>query len=108
MALACLLCVAIISIPVYFTGEPAKDSIADLAGVSEEVIDQHEQAAHFAFFAIEWVGALALAGLWLFRTEPPPRWFLGMLLVGSLLTVGAMIHTADQGRQIRHPEIATR
>jgi hypothetical protein len=29
-----------------------------------------------------------------------------MLLVGSLLTAGVMIYTANQGRQIRHPEIA--
>jgi hypothetical protein len=62
-------------------------------------------AVSFAFTGIECVGVLAIAGLWLFRNEQPPRWFLMMLLAGSLLTVIAMIETADRGRQIRHPEI---
>ena len=107
VSFACLASVAIISIPVYFTGKPAENVIEHLAGVSEEIVERHEEAAQFAFTGIECVGALALAGLWLFRTEPPPRWFLAILLVGSLLTAGAMIYTANRGRQIRHPEIAT-
>ena len=105
VSLACLASVAIISIPVYFTGPPAEEAIKRLAGISEEVVERHEEAAQFAFTGIECVGALALAGLWLFRTKPPPRWFLAILLVGALLTVGVMVYTANQGRQIRHPEI---
>lgn len=104
LALASLLGVAMLSIPVYFTGEPAQEAIARQAAVPDEVVERHAQAAQFAFFSIEWVGALALAGLWLFRTEPAPRWFLAILLVGSLLTAGVMVYTANQGRQIRHPD----
>ena len=106
VSFACLASVAIISIPVYFTGKPAEHVIEHLGDVSEEVVEQHGEAAQFAFTGIECVGALALAGLWLFRAEPPPRWFLVILLVGSLLTVGAMTYTANRGRQIRHPEVA--
>jgi hypothetical protein len=106
VSFACLASVAIISIPVYFTGRPAEAVIRHLPGFSEEVVEGHEAAAQFAFTGIECVGVLALAGLWLFRSEPPPRWFLMVLLVGSLLTVVTMIETADRGRQIRHPELA--
>ena len=107
VSFACLASVAIMSIPVYFTGPPAEEAIKHLPGVSEEVVERHEEAAQVAFTAIECVGALALAGLWLFRTEPAPPWFLTILLVGSLLMAGAMIYTANRGRQIRHPEITT-
>ena len=107
VSLACLAGVAIISIPVYLTGEPAESVVKSLPGVSKELIEPHEEAAQVAFAAIEFVGALALAGLWLFRVEPPPRWFLLILLVGSVLTAGVMIYTANQGRHIRHSEIAS-
>lgn len=83
LALASLLGVAILSIPVYFTGEAAERAIERQAGMPDEVVERHGQAAQFAFFSIEWVGAAALAGLWLFRTEPTPRWFLAILLVGA-------------------------
>ena len=55
VSFACLASVAVISIPVYFTGEPAKQAIERLAGTSEEVIERHEEAAQFAFTAIECV-----------------------------------------------------
>jgi hypothetical protein len=100
VSFACLASVAIISIPVYFTGPPAEEAITHLAGISEEVVERHEEVAQFAFTAIECVGALALAGLWLFRIEPPPRWFVVMLLVRSVLTAGVMIFMANLGRQI--------
>jgi hypothetical protein len=38
VSLACLASVAIISIPVYFTGQPAEEAIKHLAGISEEVV----------------------------------------------------------------------
>jgi hypothetical protein len=105
VSFACLASVAIISIPVYFTGRPAEEVIRHLPDFSAEIVERHEAAAQFALTGVECVGVLALAGLWLFRSEPAPRWFLMILLVGSLLTVVAMIETAGRGRQIRHPEV---
>ena len=97
--------IALISIPVYFTGEPASDQVARLDNVAPDAIEEHEEAANFAFAAVECVGALALAGVLLFRTEPVPRWFLMITLIGALLSVGAAIYTADRGRRIRHTEL---
>jgi hypothetical protein len=93
---------------VYFTGEPASEQVAHLAGVSPDAIEEHEEAANFGFAAVECVGALALAGLLLFRRQPVPRWFLTITLVGSLLSVGAALCTADKGRRIRHTELVSR
>jgi len=105
LSLTCNVVIALISIPVYFTGEPASDQVAHLDGVAPDAIEEHEEAANFAFAAVECVGALALAGLLLFRTEPVPRWFLTITLVGALLSVGTVIYTADRGRRIRHTEL---
>jgi hypothetical protein len=106
LSFAFILAIALLSIPVYFTGTAAKEQINHLAGVSLAAIEEHEEAAQFGFAAIECVGALALAGLLLFRTEPVPRWFLTIVLIGSLLTAGAMYSTADKGRLIRHTELS--
>ena len=105
LSFAFIVAIAVLSIPVYFTGNAAETQIEHLAGVSPAAIEEHEEAARFGFTAIECVGALALAGLLLFRAEPVPRWFLLIMLVGSLLAVGAMYYTADKGRRIRHSEI---
>jgi hypothetical protein len=102
---AFLVAIALISIAVYFTGAPARHQIEHLPGVTRDAIDRHAKAADFGLTAISCLGTLALAGLWLFRREPIPRWFLGVMLVGSLLTVGAMLYTAGKGRDIRHPEV---
>jgi len=106
LSFAFILAIALISIPVYFTGEPAGEQITRLAGESPAAIEEHEEAAQFGLAAIECVGALALAGLLLFRAEPVPRWFLMIMLIGSLLTAGAMYYTADRGRLIRHTELS--
>lgn len=106
VSFAFIVATALISIAVYFTGEPASDQVAQFQEISAEAIHQHEEAADFGFTAIECVGALALAGLWLFRKEPVPQWFLVITLMGSLLTVAAMFYAADKGRYIRHPELA--
>jgi hypothetical protein len=105
LSLTCNVVIAVISIPVYFTGQPASDQVAHLDGVASGAIEAHAEAANFGFAAVESVGTLALAGLLLFRTEPVPRWFLTITLVGSLLSVGATIYTADRGRRIRHTEL---
>lgn len=108
VAFACVTAIALISIVVYFTGEPASHQVEKYPEVSAQAIHQHEEVANFGFAAIECVGALALAGLWLFRKEPVPRWFLMITLVGSLLTIVAMFYTANSGRDIRHPEVRSR
>src|SRR5215471_14527931 len=62
VSLACFASVALMSLPVYFTGPPAEAVIRHLPDFSEEVVKRHEEAAQFAFTGIECVGVLALAG----------------------------------------------
>ena len=106
VSLAFLVAVALLTVPVYLTGEPAEKSIMLLEGIEESFIEQHEAAAQWAFGAQLALGVLALAGLFLTRqSRPLPKWCARALLVLALAVCGLMGRAANYGGQIRHPEI---
>jgi uncharacterized membrane protein YeaQ/YmgE (transglycosylase-associated protein family) len=92
---------------VYLTGEPAEELVEGLPGVSEAILERHEEAALFATILLGVVGAVALGGLLAFRTRATgiPRGFAAAALLLALLPAGAMGYTANLGGQIRHTEI---
>ncbi len=99
---------AIVTIPVYFTGEPAEEVVEHLIGVAESVIEQHEEAAEVSFLITGILGSVALAGLVFFRNaQHIPHWFTTSILVLALVVGGSMAWTANLGGQIRHSEIRT-
>ncbi len=101
-----LLLIAGISVlPVYFTGEGAEETVEHLPGVSEALIEEHEDMAKFALVSILATGTLALA------TYVSLRWIktnqvlkIFVILLG-FLSAGLMIQTAHLGGQVRHSEI---
>ena len=100
-----LVAIAIITIPVYLTGEPAEEIVEHMPGFSEEILERHEWAALIAIFLTEIVGILALVGLVVHR--PPkemPGWFLPTLLFLCLVAVGWVGWTSSIGGQISHEE----
>ena len=103
--LSLLVLLALLSLAVFFTGEPAEELVENLAGVSEPMIERHEEAALFATIALVVVGALSLAGLLSFRRRAIPLRLPAVLLLLSLVPAGAVAWTANLGGQIRHPEI---
>jgi uncharacterized membrane protein len=106
VSLGVLVIVALLAIPAYLTGEPAEEIIEDLPGVSEATIEEHEDAATFAFAGVLAVGALALGRLVVhWRAKPAPNWIVIVVLVLSVIVFAMMIRTADLGGQIRHPEL---
>lgn len=56
LGLAAVVMVAALALPTYLTGEPAEEVVERLPGVSERVIDRHQDAATTAFVAVEVVG----------------------------------------------------
>jgi len=97
---------ALLALPVYFTGEPAEKVVEHLPGVTEPLIEEHEDAALFALLMAAGTGVVALAGLILFRrAERLPGWIVGAALVLSLATSGLMGWTANRGGRIRYTEI---
>lgn len=93
------------SVVVYLTGEQAEEAVERLAGVTEALIEPHEEAALVATIAMGAAGALALLAAFVFRRKAIPRLIVGGGLVVALVNVGLMAWTANLGGQIRHTEI---
>ena len=109
-ALAGFLLLAVLTIPVYVTGEPAEDAIEQAPGVARALIHRHETVATFAMALTAGLGVFAALGLFLSRRDRPvPRLLLAGGVTLAVLAIGALIPTGYYGGQIRHEEIrATR
>ena len=105
VSLAVCVIAAAVAIPVYFTGEPAEERREHLPGVAKAIIEEHEEAAVVALVSILVLGAVAAAGLIVFRGQRSiPRWFVNASFM-ALVTVGLMLRTANLGGKVRHTEI---
>ena len=93
--------------PVYVTGEPAEESVEHLPGVSESLVEAHEDAAKVALVLSEFLAAGSLGALIFFRRAPLPAAATGALLALAVLATLALAWTGYQGGQIRHSEIRT-
>jgi uncharacterized membrane protein len=97
---------ALITIPVYLTGEPAEEAVGHLPGVAESIVEQHERAALFSLIAIEVLGVVSLAGLFASRRSADvSKLFVVVALGVSIITGSLMAWAANLGGQIRHTEI---
>ena len=96
----------LLSVAVYLTGEPAEETVEHLAGVSETMIESHEEAALVAMVGATSLGAIALGGLLTSRwSRAIAKTLVALALLGSLMVSGMMAWTANLGGQIRHSEI---
>jgi uncharacterized membrane protein len=97
---------AVLTIPVYLTGEPAEHRLERAVSASETVIERHEEAAGIVLVAAEALGLLALGGaLWFRRRDRVPGVFAALVLALALSTTGLFAWVGFVGGQIRHTEI---
>lgn len=104
-ALVIFFAAGLVTIPVYLTGEGAEERVEHLPGVSESIIESHEDAAKPAMIAALILGALAFAGLVSARW---PKAYKGVIICAlgmSLVAEALMFRAAALGGQIRHTEI---
>lgn len=101
LALGLIVFLSLATIPVYLSGEPAEETIENLAGVSEELIEAHEEFAEVAFVLALASGVLAFFSL-IWRTNST---FVKLTLLSLFLSVAALIWTGKLGGEIRHPEV---
>lgn len=95
------------ALPAQLSGEGAEEIVEDRPGVSEAVIERHEEAAERAFAVTLAAGIAAAAALVALRLrrQPAARLLSALALVGALVATGAMLQAAHLGGQIRHDEI---
>ena len=96
---------ALLTLPVYFTGESTEELVEKLPGVTEPVIERHEEVAQFALFAVSITGIAALIGLLFSRLLQKTKIVKVLTLLMALTAGGLMVQTAHLGGQIRHSEI---
>lgn len=108
VALVGFVVAALAAIPVFLTGESAEEAVEDLAGISKNLIESHEESANVALWLVEALGLLSLITLIGERMEwkPASRMTLPILML-ALVAAGSISYTAYMGGKIRHTEISS-
>lgn len=97
---------AVLAAPVYLTGEQAEDGAERLPGISESLIENHEELAVLAVTLFGVMGAFSLLSILAFSFKKPLFPFLTKItLVAACIAFLAIAAAANSGGKIRHPEI---
>ncbi len=108
IAAVVIVAMTLLAIPVFLTGEPAEDAVENLPGVSEAMINLHEEAAELAIWLMVAAGVASLAALFFkWQKSERAKIVFTIALIMSLLSFGAMARTGYYGGKIRHTEIST-
>ncbi len=101
-----MILVGVLSLPVYFTGEPAEKVIEHLPGFSESLVENHEDLALYSLFTTEFLALIGIYGLFKFKKNSQvTRNFWMITILVALVNMGLMLVTANYGGKIRHTEI---
>lgn len=106
VGLLILLASSITSIPAYISGEEAEHKVEEFSGVSHSIIEEHEEAAEFAFIATNVIGVLALLSLLLmYKEHSLSVWCNRIVWLLSLTSIFILYNVGETGGQIRRPEL---
>jgi uncharacterized membrane protein len=96
---------ALFTIPVYLTGEGTEESVEKLPGVSENLIEAHEEMAKIGLIVIIITGIAALITLFVKKRISLLKPSLILCAFLTFISFGVMAQTARLGGKIRHSEI---
>jgi hypothetical protein len=97
---------AIVTVPVFLTGDPAGETVKKIAGIDESIIDRHEDAAWISFSLMIATGLLAIVGIYMIKkSKSMVTWFKFSLMFIALACAISLGRTASFGGDIRHSEI---
>ena len=90
----------------YMTGDDAGEIMKTYPGITEDIIDPHENIALFFFIGLMVTSVLSIIGLYLAKTKKHLlKRFSVCLLVIALLVGTLAVRTGSTGGAIRHTEI---
>jgi uncharacterized membrane protein len=97
---------SLLVLPVFFTGESAEEAVEHMPGVSESVIETHEDAAKIAIWGMVILGAASIGSLtYAAKRRSLPMPLLGLVGLLAITSMGLIGRTAYLGGQIRHTEV---
>lgn len=106
ISLAIFILMGIMTIPVFMTGEPAEEAVEHLAGVSENIIEEHEELAEKAIWLMGLLGIFSMFNfIALARKTSFVKTITLATLIISVATFGVFAKVGNLGGQIRHTEI---
>ncbi|MDI1318193.1 DUF2231 domain-containing protein [Flavobacterium sp.] len=92
----------------YLTGEGAEETVENIQGVSETVIEQHADFAVYALIGLSIVGVFSLIGIYFVHIKSTFAKTIAIAtLFLALISFGLVARTGYLGGQIRHTEIAS-
>src|SRR5690554_6917075 len=108
VALVTFIAMALLTIPVFITGDEAEGVVETLPGFSERLIDNHEELAEKAIWLMGILGVLSLITYYaILKKLSFARIMIWATLVISVVTFGVFAQVGNLGGQIRHSEIRT-
>ncbi len=108
VALATFIIMALLTIPVFLTGEEAEEAVEHLPGFSKQLIENHEELAEKAVWLMGILGGLSLIAFYaIIKKLSFAKILLWITLIVSLATFGLFAQVGNLGGQIRHAEIRT-
>lgn len=97
---------AAVAVPVFLTGEGAEERVEGQPGVTDAVIERHEDFSKIALGGAIALGVISLgAAIQSLRTQRTSPALGLLILVASVTVSGLMAWTANLGGEIRHTEI---
>ena len=97
---------AVTTLPSFISGEGAEEVVEGLQGVSEAVIEKHEDIAKLFAFINYGLGALSLVALWASWKGKSFAAMLGyIILVVAFVSLYFGKETGTTGGEVRHTEI---
>lgn len=102
-SLLALIVVAAMVVPTYFSGEEAEEVVEKFPGISEALIESHEDAGKIAAILTMITAALAVAAL--VTKDKLASTFNKLVIVSALVSIGGLFNAGRLGGIIRHPEI---
>ena len=106
VSLGTFVAMALLTIPVFLTGEGAAETVEHIPGVLENTIEEHEELAETAIWLMGLLGVLSLINLYvIFKKLSFSKTITLLTLLVSLVTFGLFAQVGNLGGQIRHSEI---